>query len=89
MPELSAVAGTRDVVVEVVLIEHLLHLVSVGLVGRIDCAVATMIRYRGAPATANQRNVGVVGTPIAPLEGLLRRVIGNVFSVVKLHFVDQ
>ena len=45
------------------------QVVALRLVGSVDALVATVSQYFLAPVTVPQLKVGVVETPVAPLEG--------------------
>ena len=60
-----------------VLIAHDGQLVALVLLGSAAVLVATVSQYFLAPLTADQLKVGVVDTPVAPLNGDERMGAGN------------
>jgi hypothetical protein len=56
---------------------HVGQVVAVRLVGSVLALVATVSQYLVAPLTAPQLKLGVVETPVAPLEGLDRLGAGR------------
>jgi hypothetical protein len=56
---------------------HVGHVVALRLVGSVLALVATVSQYLVAPLTAPQLKLGVVETPVTPLEGLDRLGAGS------------
>jgi hypothetical protein len=53
------------------------QLVALGCVGNVALLVATVSQYRFAPDTLDQLKLGVVETPVAPLDGEESAGAGN------------